>query len=342
MAKMTIFVYFTKREKFMKSSLVLNAIAKEHVDHKKNTNLRVFMNRLHSDFPPHWHADIEIIIPIEAPYKVKCGNQTYNVEIGDILFICPAVLHEIFSPAPGGRLYIQADFSGFASLMELKGAFRLLSPALHIKKNSCPPEIYNQFRSYIDSIAKLYFGYVPSIDSNDDEDDKTTSVNELEPYNELEIYSHLMMFIAFCGKKQELFKRTAAASFANSFKNTIPLSDVCAYISEHFTEELTLDRVAEYAGFSKYHFERIFTEYNGVTFYRYIQQMRINYAQTLLSNHDLTITDIAGLTGFTSCTAFTRAFKKNTGYPPSEYRMLKQEQYPLAANKHFANFKPQK
>lgn len=322
----------------MKSPLVLNTNAKERVDHKINTNLRVFVNRLHSDFPPHWHADIEIIMPVGAPYKVICANQTYDVEIGDILFICPAVLHEIFSPTPGARLYIQADFSGFTSLMELKGAFRLLSPALHIKKSNCTPEIYNQFRNYIDTITKLYFGCIPSMNLDDAENDNHISIIELEPYNELEIYSQLMSFIAFCGKNQDLFKGTASIAFSHSFKNTIPLSDVCAYIAEHFTEELTLEHVANYAGFSKYHFERIFSEYNGVTFYRYLQQMRINYAQTLLSNHELSVTDIASQTGFTSCTAFTRAFKKTTGYPPSQYRMLNQERYPLSANSNFADF----
>ena len=96
----------------MKTELVLTASAKETVNHKVGTNLRMFINRLHADFPPHWHTDIEIILPKEAPYRVVCGNQTYDVEIGDILLICPAVLHEIFSPTPGARVYIQADFSG--------------------------------------------------------------------------------------------------------------------------------------------------------------------------------------------------------------------------------------
>ena len=322
----------------MKSQLALNANAKEQVDHKTNTNLRVFVNRLHSDFPPHWHTDVEIVMPIGAPYVVKCANQTYEMEIGDILFICPAALHEIFSPVPGARLYIQADFSGITSLTELNGVFRLLSPALHIKKSTCPPELYSQFRGYVDTITKLYFGYIPSLNSEDELDDTLLSIKDLEPYNELEIYSYLMMFIAFCGKHQELFKGSASSNSSNSVRNTIPLSDVCAYISDHFTEDLTLDKVAEYAGFSKYHFERIFTEYNGITFYRYLLQMRINHAQTLLSNRDLSITDIACQTGFTSCTAFTRAFKKNTGYPPSEYRMLHEEQHPLSANPRFANY----
>ena len=90
--------------------------AKEHVQHKVNTSLRMFINRLHADFPAHWHTDIEIIWPREAPYKVICGNQTYYVEVDDILLICPTVLHEIFSLSPGTRVYIQADFSGIGAI----------------------------------------------------------------------------------------------------------------------------------------------------------------------------------------------------------------------------------
>ena len=142
----------------MKSQLDLSFSAKEKVNHKVGTNLRMFINRLHSDFPPHWHTDIEIIIPKEAPYRVVCGNQAYDVEIDDILMICPAVLHEIFSPTPGARVYIQADFSGIITLKEIEKAFRLMSPALHIKKKSCPTDVYDRLCKYIDEIMKLYFG----------------------------------------------------------------------------------------------------------------------------------------------------------------------------------------
>ncbi len=341
----------------MKSDLILNENAKEKVYHKVGTNLRLFINRLHSDFPPHWHTDIEIIKPLEAPYKVICGSQTYEVEIGDILLICPAVLHEIFSPTPGARLYIQADFSGIVCIKELEKAFRLMSPALHIKKKSCPKKLYEQLCDYIDTIMKLYFGSAASISNGDnrtleegeaipgkfwtspediDLDDTVISYTELRPYEELEIYSYLMLFISLCGKNLNLFSDTASKAANSVFKNHVSLSNVCSYISDHFTQDLSLESVSAYAGFSKYHFERIFREYTGVSFYQYLQQMRIGYAQTLLSNPELSITDISYQAGFVSCVAFTRAFKKSTGYPPSQYRMLNEVQHPLPANPHFA------
>ncbi len=322
----------------MKSQLNLSASARENVNHKINTSLRMFINRLHSDFPPHWHTDIEIIIPKEAPYKVICSNQTYDVEIGDILMICPAVLHEIFSPRPGDRVYIQADFSGIITLKEIEKAFRLMSPALHVKKSTCPPDVYVRLCEYIDMIMKLYFGSAQNTDMDDVTDDEHfVAFTELEPYGELEIYSILMQFIAYCAKNITLFQRPDPASSPASFKNSISMSNVCAYISEHFTEDLSLEGISEYAGFSKYHFERIFREYTGMTFYQYLLQMRINYAQTLLSNPELSVTDISDQAGFASCTAFTRAFKKSTGYPPSQFRLLNEAKHPLNANPHFAD-----
>lgn len=305
---------------------------KESIRHKINSSLRVFINRLHANFPPHWHTDIEIIWPKEAPYKVVCGNQSYYVDVGDILLVCPAVIHEIFSLSPGARVYIQVDFSKVSVLKELNNAFRMMAPALHIRKATCPPEVYEQLCDYINKIMKLYFGNIPSIHSVDGKGDEEESIHaftELEPYDKLEIYSILMQFIAFCGKNIGSFQKTASVSAANTTQNNALLNNVCTYIAEHFTEDLTLEGISAYAGFSKFHFERIFSDYTGVTFYQYLQQMRINYAQTLLSNSGLSITDISYQAGFASSTAFTRAFKKSTGYPPSQFRMLNEDQHPI-------------
>lgn len=311
------------------------ASSKEQIQHKINTNLRIFVNRLHANFPPHWHTDIELIWPKDAPYKVICGSRTYYVEVGDILLICPGVLHEIFSLSPGSRLYIQADFSGITALKEIDKAFRLMTPALHIKKDTCPADVYEKLSNYIETAMKLYFGSMPSFNDRRGKGDKEEShiaFTELEPYGELEIYSILMQLIAFCGKNINLFRESNSVNVSTTSKNNLSLSNVCNYISEHFTEDLTLESISAYAGFSKYHFERVFSEYTGVTFYQYLQQFRINYAQTLLSNPELSVTDISYQAGFASCTAFTRAFKKSTGYPPSQFRMLNETQHPIRIN----------
>ncbi|SOC08598.1 helix-turn-helix transcriptional regulator [Pseudobutyrivibrio ruminis] len=309
---------------------------KETVQHKVNTSLRFFINRLHADFPAHWHTDIEIIWPKEAPYRVVCANQEYYVDIDDILLICPTVLHEIYSLSPGNRVYIQADMSGLGSFKEIDRAFYLMYPALHIKKATCPSDIYDYLCNCINEIMEVYFGSAPPVHIHEEEMDDVIAFTELAPYDELEIYATLMKFIAFCGKNINLFRSSESSSSHAALKNYDSLDKACAYITEHFTEELTLEKVASYAGFSKYHFERIFSDYTGMTFYQYLQQARINYAVTLLSNPELTVTDISYQAGFASCNAFTRAFKKSTGCPPSQFRILNEVRHPLSANEYFA------
>lgn len=314
----------------MKSDLQLVENSKEQIVHKVNTTIRLFMNRLHSDFPPHWHPDIEIICPISAPYRIICSTQTYDVEIGDIILIGPTVIHEIVSPAAGDRLYIQADFSNNVSLGELNKAFRLMSPALHIQKKHCPTEIYEKISGYIEEIKALYYGSFAS--PLTDEDEALIDYIELEPFKELDIYSIMIRLISYCAQNYSHFIGTEDLSQSTSYKNSITLSNVCSYIAEHFMEDISLEDIASFASFSKYHFERIFTEYAGMTFYQYLQRMRINYAQTLLSNSELSITDVSYQSGFASSTAFTRAFKKSTGYAPSKFRSLKETLHPHSGN----------
>ena len=91
------------------------------------------------------------------------------------------------------------------------------------------------------------------------------------------------------------------------------------YIDSNYQEDLTLEQVANYIGFSKYHFSRLFEQHTNTTFYDYLSHKRIQAAQALLTM-DIPITDIAFQTGFNNLTTFCRCFKKVTNCSPSEYR----------------------
>ena len=98
--------------------------------------------------------------------------------------------------------------------------------------------------------------------------------------------------------------------------------NICDYISAHCAEDLTLDDIAGRAGFSKYHFSRLFKQFTGETFYKFLNTKRIAYAQNLLIDPGLSITEIAYLSGFNSISSFVRMFKALTAYTPTAYRQL--------------------
>ena len=81
-------------------------------------------------------------------------------------------------------------------------------------------------------------------------------------------------------------------------------------------------RVAAQAGFSKYHFSRLFKQYTDSTFYKYLNQKRIEYAKTLLQDPGMTVTEVAFKSGFSSLSAFLRMFKLMNNCTPTEFREM--------------------
>ncbi|MCC2256195.1 AraC family transcriptional regulator [Ruminococcus sp. CLA-AA-H200] len=92
------------------------------------------------------------------------------------------------------------------------------------------------------------------------------------------------------------------------------------YIEQHLDQEIRVDDAAAAAGFSKYHFQRIFKNETGLSVYGYIQKRRLAQASALLLNTSMQVLDIAVCLYFESQEAFTRAFKKCYGLPPGQYR----------------------
>jgi len=93
------------------------------------------------------------------------------------------------------------------------------------------------------------------------------------------------------------------------------------YIDKHLGEELSVEQLSQVANFSKYHFHRQFSEYAGITVFRYIRLMRLKRAsyRLVFSGHDRII-DIALEAGFENPESFSRAFKNTFGQTPSQFR----------------------
>lgn len=100
------------------------------------------------------------------------------------------------------------------------------------------------------------------------------------------------------------------------------VSKAITYIQQHIDEEISLDKISEYVGYSNYHFHRLFKKETGYSLYDYIKQQRLIKASLLLKHSELSILDISTLSFFNSQEAFTRAFKNKFQIPPKKFRML--------------------
>ena len=93
------------------------------------------------------------------------------------------------------------------------------------------------------------------------------------------------------------------------------------YISEHFTEDIPVSRLAGLAGISEYHFIRIFRQKTGYTPHEYIINRRMASVRYLLKYTSLTIKEICFSTGFSCESVFCNAFKKQHHMTPQQYRL---------------------
>lgn len=93
------------------------------------------------------------------------------------------------------------------------------------------------------------------------------------------------------------------------------------YIEKHCSHTLSIDELASVAGFSTYHFSRIFKSILHEPLAHYVKRIRMESALFYLAHRpDLNMTDIAYETGFTDSAIFSRAFRNYYGVSPSEYR----------------------
>lgn len=92
------------------------------------------------------------------------------------------------------------------------------------------------------------------------------------------------------------------------------------FIEENIGAELGLESLASVAGFSEYHFSRMFKLSTGVTVHSYVTERRVARARELLTRSQVSIMEISALLGFGNQAHMTTVFKRYTGTTPKKFR----------------------
>ncbi len=93
------------------------------------------------------------------------------------------------------------------------------------------------------------------------------------------------------------------------------------YCMEHIAQGITVDELAKRAGYSRWHFSRIFREYNGVSPIKYIVELKMRRAAQLLQNTKYPIKEVAAQCGFDDSGYFCNVFRKVHGVSPQKFRI---------------------
>ncbi len=273
----------------------------ETVNYRQNTQMRLYNNDEAENYPPHWHTPFELIMPTENTYRVVCGGKEFLLNEGDVILICPGIVHELYAPPKGTRIIFQPEITSLA-FRDIDVIAQVISPAVLIT-NESHPEIHGPIREQMLAIRDEYMSGML--------------------YMESSIYSRFLDILVRVGRDYSENAQRAIDATANKQKEYVDkITAICNYINEHYSEDLTLETAAEKVGFSKYHFTRLFKQVTNVSFYKYLSQKRIAHAKELLISGNYSIMEVAYLSGFSSHGSFTRMFRQVTGVSPNEFRKM--------------------
>lgn len=102
------------------------------------------------------------------------------------------------------------------------------------------------------------------------------------------------------------------------------MDQILKYIEKHIREPLTNKQLAEAAGYSEYHFIRLFKVHMGITVMDYVWKRRLIKASEDIADGERII-DVALKYGWQSHSAFTKSFRRKFGFPPSLLRTMRTE-----------------
>ena len=277
----------------------------ETINYKQSTSIKLYDNDEYEDYPAHWHTTQEIIMPTENIYTVECYNQIITLREGDIVLICPGCIHTLYAPEKGRRIIFQADINPLRFMKEIETLVTIISPLIVITPEDFP-SIYNKVKSLLLEIENEYLSS--------------------SSFSEVSIYSKTLEIITLIGRSRAAAgMETPSPDAPRKQEEYIEkFIEICNYISAHCSDELNLEAVASMSGFSKFYFSRLFKQFTNVSFYKYVNQKRIEKAAEMLTEPNISITNAALSCGFESLSSFIRMFKIVKGCTPTEFRNMYQ------------------
>ena len=125
----------------------------------------------------------------------------------------------------------------------------------------------------------------------------------------------LQLLIFLCATHSR--PRSTSITEDQTFQSII---EAITYIKANLQSKLTVEQIADHAGFSKFYFLRLFKRVTGCTLVQYINLLRCEQAKELLRDRNYSVKETALACGFDNLSYFSNVFKKHTGTLPGVYK----------------------
>ena len=264
----------------------------EEVAFESGINVRFTIYNSNNDYiPEHWHRSMEVIYIYEGSMELIEGQRVLLLHAGDYHVVNSAAVHATRTTTPSRVLLLQIPYAFLIGAIPEYESIRFL---FSHRDSSADAQIQEILTSMGDLYTKKPQSY-------------TLRFSGL-------LYDFLYILMTH-------YKVTVDnTSRIQSQKNLHRLEPVIQYIQSHYTEVISLENAASLAHLNPEYFCRFFKQHMGITFLRYLNEVRISHAGRILMNTDKSISEVMQESGFTNQTIFNRLFKEIYGMTPRQAR----------------------
>lgn len=251
-------------------------------------------------YPLHWHEEMELISVVSGTGIITVQAERFEVHGGDLILIPPQTVHSI-EQLDGERMeYFNILFQ--LSLLEAEhGVSKYIRPLYSHSKTL--PFYLPQGDALNENLA---FPVAELIRNRKRVDSDYTLMIRANLYTILYHIVHERL--------------DGSVDTVPMDTNYDKLKVILEYLREHYSEEITVQQVADMCGFSGSHFMKLFRELTGTSFVQYVKHLRLDAAARQLRETGRRIGEIAEEVGFSNLSYFTRAFEEKYHVTPSAYR----------------------
>ncbi len=250
--------------------------------------------------PLHWHEEIELLYQLNGRSDIQIDGEKYQIQNKLLTVIDSRQVHSI---------HTYSDTSMFICVHISKKLIEKYIPDIDLYRIYCIPDDIpdSQFPEYLsvcrqmEALLRLYIT------------DKPAWQMESEGI----ILQVLAQLIRHFSRKSAPDEIDLSSADRTSFNR---IRDVITYVEEHFREPISLQDIAGHLGLGREYFCRFFKKNMGMSFLRYLNEVRISHVYRDLEQTDAPIAEIAEKNGFHNQKLFNRTFREVYGCTPSAVR----------------------
>ena len=229
------------------------------------------------------HENLELLYFMKGSGRVRCGNELYGVSTGDCIVVNSYMVHQIMTDGNTHYSWLIID-NRFCKANDID--IRALQFTTKIHDASLNTYYRNVVEAYSDGQG---FG--------------NTAVK----------CAVLTLLLYLC--RSYSTPKVGIISVDDRAFNYVRLAT--DYIRKNVSKKISLEDIASAVGLSMYHFSREFKKTTGYSVMQYVNIIRCEHAQELLTAGNYKIKEVALLCGFESYSYFSNVYKSYTGTLPS-------------------------